>query len=155
MTVQTAYAETIDNAYAGMYYGGNPRRVNTKLVETAAIVAGIAVTSGTTLRQAVKGGSGTFLGISVRTLDSEGSTPPTTNAVSYGVGEAIAVMEWGDIYVDLATTGTVGDAIFFTDATGVISAGTASTGETQITGGVLDETIAVAGIARIRIKAGN
>ncbi len=155
MTVQTEYAATIEKAYPGMYYGGNPRRVNSKLVETAAIAAGIAVTTGTASRQVVKGGSGTFAGIVVRTLDSEGSSPTTTNAVEYGVGEAVAVMEWGDIYVDLANDGDEGDAIFFTDATGAISAGTASTGETQITGGVLMETKAAAGLALIRIKEGN
>ena len=152
-SVQTAYAASIDRAYAGQLYGLNPNRTVTYLAETTVITPGIVVTEGTTPAQAVKGGdAGVWGGIVVRRLDTEGNV--TTNAIEYEVGEAMNVMQWGDIYVDLANTGSKGDPIFYTDTTGVISAGTASTGQTQITNGVLAEDVAAAGIALIRIKEG-
>ena len=82
---------------------------------------------------AVMGGTGAFLGIFVNPHNQaiyNGLTP--TLSVPDGVSGAMA--KSGYIFVALANNANVGDGVFFTNATGVLSAGTASTGQTQIKG---------------------
>ena len=82
---------------------------------------------------AVMGGTGAFLGIFVNPHKQaiyNGLVP--TLSVPDGVSGAMA--KSGYIFVALANDANVGDGVFFTNATGVLSAGTASTGQTQIKG---------------------
>jgi len=154
MTVQTSYDLRIDQAYAGMRYGDNPHRSNTWLVEGGSIGMGIAVTEGSTPKQATAGGTGTFCGITERDLKQQAAG--SANTLEYQEFAAMAVLEWGDIFVNITNTGSRGDPIYFVQADGTIAAGTAGAGQTQIVGGVLEEDVASAGtIARIRIKEGN
>ena len=82
---------------------------------------------------AVMGGTGAFLGIFVNPHNQavyNGLTP--TLSVPDGVSGTMA--KSGYIFVALANSANVGDGVFFTNATGVLSAGTASSGQTQIKG---------------------
>lgn len=82
---------------------------------------------------AVMGGTGAFLGIFVNPHNQAiyNGLTPTLN-VPDGVSGAMA--KSGYIFVALANDANVGDGVFFTNATGALSAGTASTGQTQIKG---------------------
>lgn len=82
---------------------------------------------------AVMGGTGAFVGIFVNPKNQaiyNGLTP--TLSVPDGVVGAMA--KSGYIFVSLANNSSVGQGVFFTNATGILSAGTASTGQTQIKG---------------------
>ena len=73
------------------------------------------------------GGTGAFAGIIIH---------PKAYAVDTATqqdGEQCELLTMGEVYVQLATTGAViGSPIFFTNATGVLSHGTAAAGQTQI-----------------------
>lgn len=149
MSAQTSYSLRMSAGYPGLLSGNGPKTIDTYLVETAAGIApGVVVSQGTADDQCVIGGTNP-LGIVLRNLDTENTSSDT---ILYALTEAVSVLVVGECEVYVATTGTKGDPIFSTDATGVISAGVASTGETQL-GGELLTTLAAAGYAKIRITA--
>jgi hypothetical protein len=49
-------------------------------------------------------------------------------------GTQVSVLKKGRIWVDLGGTASIGDGVYYVDDTGVLGAGTAATGQTQITG---------------------
>ena len=104
------------------------------------------------------GGTGLFAGIlvnpkafAVSNIESNSDTVPD--------GTAVEVMREGECYV-LLTVGTgvtIGDGVFFVNATGALGAGTAAAGQTQIVGAsVFRHNPSAANspsLATIRIKA--
>ena len=82
---------------------------------------------------AIMGGTGKFAGILVnpdQQIVYKGLTP--TLQVPDGVIGELCVS--GYIWVALSNASNVGDTIYYTNATGALSSGTASTGQTQIKG---------------------
>lgn len=104
----------------------------------ANIIVGRAFTIDSADGQFQPGGTGVFGGIlsdpkalqSVGTL-AGGPLAPTLTVPAGTVGQFVTM---GEIVVALDNAAAIGDGVFFTNATGVLSAGTASTGQTQIAG---------------------
>ena len=140
MSVQTSYTTSHSAAYAGMIADLQPHDIVSKVCETAAGIAfGVVVSPGTSDNEAIIGGDATGIGITVRDLAREGAA--STAATAYARYETMGVMRKGYMWVVIANTGTPGQNLFYTDATGLISQGTASTGETQLTGCTLESTV--------------
>lgn len=155
MSVQTTYAAEIPKAYPGLQADNNPVRSISPIAEGGAIPFGRAVQTGTDAdTQAVIGtATGTYLGITMRVHNEENSAVGTESK-EYKEKEPMAVMQEGSIFVTLITTGAKGAAIYSVDADGTIGAGTAGAGQTQIVGGVLEETVTATGqIVKIRLKS--
>lgn len=146
MSAQTTYTlKPANAAYPGQLDGVGPHLTETFLVETAAGIApGLTISKGTADDQAVLGGTSP-IGVVVRRLDVENNA---SDAIVYDQYTPIAVIKSGVVNVSLGGAGNRGDAIKSNDTTGVITAGTAGAGETQLNGELLD-TIAGAGIAKI------
>lgn len=132
MSAQTSYATNIRTALAGMIYALHDKVINSKKVETeAGIGFGVAVTRGTdTESQIDLAGSANFLGITVRSLDREGAA--NSGDILYKQYETAGVMESGYIYAVCPTGCNPEDPVKYTDGTGVLDAGTAGAGETQL-----------------------
>lgn len=140
--MQTAYnqymAAGLPGLIADVQFQNN---VESKDLETATATPGIVVSRGTDkARQVVVGGTSP-LGILVR--DGAHENNASGNLV-YAAKETVGVITAGKVYVNIANTGNPGDAIFYTNATGVISVGTASTGQTQLRG-CLDSLVSTPG----------
>lgn len=147
MSAQDNYSLLRSRGYAGSLYGKGPHQKDSYSVETAAGIApGLAVSVGSSDTQAVLG-STSPVGVVIRTLDVENNT---SDAIVYPQEHTISVVTSGDVLVELGNTGSKGDDIYSIDATGVIQAGTAGAGQTQLNGKLM-ETITAAGIARIRL----
>jgi hypothetical protein len=152
MSVQTAYDTYIPKQYAGGLADDNPTRKVTYIAEGGAIPYGRAVQQGASDDQAVIGTATTaYLGITIRHHSQE--NPLGSESEQYPAGDLMAVMEEGSLFVDLINTGAKGALIYSVDADGTIGAGVAVAGQTQIPGGSLEETIAAAGIAKIRLRS--
>lgn len=152
MSVQLSYDEKIAKQYAGGKADDNPTRIVSYIAEGGAIPFGRAVQQGSSDDQAVIGTlAPAYAGITIRHHSQE--NPRWSQSEEYDEGDLMAVMEEGSLFVDLINTGAKGDPIYSVDADGTIGAGTAVAGQTQIPGGVLEETIAAAGIAKIRLKS--
>jgi len=150
MAVQTTYATNMTAAYEGQIADMFPNEIVSRRIETAAGIApGRVVSRGTANNQVTIGGDATGFGITVRDLANEGAL--STMELTYAQYDVAPVMRKGYCYVDLQTTGTKGATLFYNDTTGLISAGTAGAGETQLDGCTLEETLAAAGIALIRV----
>lgn len=124
----------------------------------ANIVVGRAFTIDTADGQYSPGGTGVYGGILAqpKALQSIGTSAggplaPTLTVPAGTVGEFVTM---GEICVALDNAATIGDGVFFTNATGVLSAGTASTGQTQIAGAkVVRYSNVAAGLAVISLTA--
>ncbi|MCK4960048.1 MAG: hypothetical protein KAT00_11625 [Planctomycetes bacterium] len=154
MSVQLTYDEKIAKQYAGGLADNNPKRTVTYIAEGGAIPYGRAVQPGASDDQAVIGtttATSLYSGIAIRVHNNE--NPLGGVSESYPEGDLMAVMEEGSLFIDLVNTGAKGDPIYSVDADGTIGAGTAAAGQTQIPGGSLEETMAAAGIAKIRLRS--
>lgn len=143
MAVQTTVSNDLTSGVVGTMATEGPTRSQTFSILSADAsnnVIGRAFTTNTLTATGVDtvgaGGTGVFAGIFInpRTQASVGTTSGTlegTLAVPNGTVGDFAVM--GEFFVSLSNSGaTVGDGVFFTNATGALSSGTASTGQTQI-----------------------
>lgn len=137
--VQTTYDAGIAVALPGLVADNNPERTISKKVETAAIPFGLAVSRGTADDQVVLGGDDNYVGIAKRVHDQE--NPVGSESSEYAVGDTIAVVQEGSIFLNVTTNGIDGAALKYIDATGVIASGVAGAGETAISGGTVEETI--------------
>jgi len=80
-----------------------------------------------------------------------GPLAPTLTVPTGTVGEFVTM---GEICVALSNAATIGDGVFYDDTTGALSAGTASTGQTQIASAkVVRYSNAAAGLAVISLTA--
>ena len=153
MSGQTSYDINTANAVAGQVADIGWNEIDSFLCEGAAGIGfGLAVSRGTNDGQALIGGDGTGIGITVRDLAREGAA--NTGAVAYAEKETMAVMRFGSgskIFVAIPTGGSAGDPLNYNDTTGVIDAGAAVAGETDIAGATLEEDVVAGGIAKIRL----
>jgi hypothetical protein len=149
MSAQTTYSRYHTAAYSGQLQGDGPKVIDTYVVETAAGIApGVVVSKGTADDQCVVGGDGTGIGVVVRNLDVENNT---SDEIVYAQGTPVGVLVEGDISVLMDGAGDKGSAIYYDDTTGAIGAGAAASGATALNG-VLAETIAAVGVARVRLS---
>lgn len=151
MSGQTSYDINTANAVAGQVADIGWNEIDSFLAE-GAVGFGLAVSRGTNDGQAILGGDATGIGVSVRDLAREGAA--NTGAVAYADKETMAVMRFGSgskIFVAIPTGGSAGDALNYNDTTGVIDAGAAGAGETDIAGATLEEDVVAGGIAKIRL----
>lgn len=94
------------------------------------------------------------LGLSVRDIGIAGVGAGSTNAVSYEDTDVVPVLRDGYAYAAIAGTGAPGASLYFTNATGALGIGTASTGQTQLSTWSLESTIATTGdIGKIRVRS--
>lgn len=130
----------------------------TAVTAAADVIIGSAVTYTSEADETVSsGGTNLFAGIAIN--------PKTTayQALSYTgtddivpAGHTVEAMTEGEIYVKLATTGaTLGDLVYFTNATGALGHGTAGAGQTQIAGATVvrhNVSVETPTLAVIRLK---
>lgn len=107
-----------------------PTRAITSIIDSDAVPAiiGYAMTyDDESLESVQAGGAGLFAGILIN---------PKAYAIDSNVlaeGSQCECLFMGEVYVQLATTGaTIGDLVYFTNATGALGHGTAGAGQTQI-----------------------
>lgn len=150
MSAQTSYSINQNKAYAGLIYAQAPHDIVSRSVETVAgIQFGVATSRGTDKeKQAVVGGTD-FVGITVRALDREGAI--NTGAILYKETEAAALMREGYIWAVCPAGCTPGDAVKYDNTTGVINAGVAGVGETQLDDAQWDTTATAGELAVIRL----
>lgn len=157
MAFQSGVLKTQGFGVVGELFSNSPVRCKSWTLTSASVVqtVGNAFTV-TSEGIAACGGTGVFAGILVnpKHYASSGTTAGGTLAATLVLpneaqGELLTM---GEIVVSLATAAAIGDGIFYTNATGVLSAGTASTGQTQIAGAkVTRYTLAGAGLATIEL----
>ena len=145
---QTSYTTNMAKAYKGLVADVQyDNHIESKLVQTAAIVPGVVVSRGTDKEKQVVTGGILPIGVSVRDLAHENNA---SDALEYAVGDAIGVMTSGSLWVTIANTGNPGDPICYNTTTGAISAGEAGTGQLQLNGTL--ETVVSSGGDLGRIK---
>jgi hypothetical protein len=151
MSAQTSYEIKQPKAYAGLIYAQAPHDIVSRLVETVAGIGfGVAVSRGTDKERQVVVGGTDFLGITIRSLDKEGAA--NTGAIQWNETESAGILRDGYIWATCPAGCNPGDAVKYTNATGVLDAGAAAAGETQLDGATW-ETVAAAGeLAVIRIE---
>lgn len=136
MAIQTAVSNTIISGIPGEISHDGPTRVLTATLNTATEannVFGYAFTYDDEAIESVEaGGTGLFAGIMIN---------PKANAINSAYARNASVGEFlfmGEVYVALTTTGaTIGDLVYFVNATGALGHGTAGAGQTQIAGAVV------------------
>lgn len=153
MSVQTSYTINQPVAYAGLIYAQAPHDIFSLAVETAAgIDFAVAVTRGSDAdEQCVLATSASFLGITIRSLERESSA--NTGAVKYEQYETAGIMRKGYIWASCPTGCNPGDAVKYTDGTGVLDSGAAGVGETQLDGATWETTAAAGELAVIRLDS--
>lgn len=152
MSAQTSYSINTPTAYAGMVYAQAPSDVVSRSVETVAgIDFGVAVSRGTNKDKQVTLGGTDYLGVTVRSLEREGVM--NTGAIKYSEKESASVLRLGYIYAVCPAGCVPGDAVKYTNATGVLDAGAAAAGETQLDGAKWESTTTAGGIGIVRIES--
>lgn len=152
MSAQTAYTIKQAVAYAGLVYAQHPHEIDSRSVETVAGIGfGVAVARGTDLDDQIDlAGSADFFGITIRSLDREGAA--NTGAIEYAETETAGVLRKGYIWATCPAGCNPGDAVKYTDGTGVLDAGAAGVGETALDGATWETTAAAGELAVIRLE---
>lgn len=152
MSAQLSYNINQGKAYAGLIYALAPNDIVSRSVEPAAGIGfGVAVTRGTDPDTQVKfGGSASFLGITIRSLEHEGAA--NTGAIKWSQNQTAGVMREGYIWAVCPTGCVPGDAVNYADGTGVLDSGAATTGNTQLDGATWETTAAAGELAVIRLE---
>ncbi len=147
MTIQTSYPINHAVGLPGAIADLHAYDSISLAVEESELELGIACSRGTAEGQVVAGGS-SFVGISMKSYTSEGAA---NGDLKYKINETAAIMRKGYIFAICANVCEPGDTVFYTDATGALSAGTAGADQTQIN--ATWETTAAAGeIAILRVN---
>jgi len=151
MSAQTSYDIRQDKAYAGLIFAKAPHDIVSRAVETAAGIGfGVAVTRGTDPdKQVVLATSANFLGITVRSLEKEGGD---AGAIRWNVKETAGIMRAGYIWAVCPTGCVPGDAVNYTDGTGVLDSGAAGAGSTSLDGATWETTASAGELAVIRLN---
>lgn len=147
MVAQTSYAINLAIAIHGQLYSLATSDIISRLAEGAAgIGVGVAVSRGTDPdRQMLLGGATNYLGITIRSLDRENDV--NTGDVIFLEKAAASVLRKGYINLICPTGCVPGALAFYDDVTGIVDAGTAGVGDTQITNAYWDTTAAAGEIA--------
>jgi hypothetical protein len=153
MSAQTSYSINQEKAYAGMLYAQAPKDIFSLVVEpSAGIGFAVAVARGTdTEKECDLAGSADFIGITVRSLDREGAA--NSGAVKYDQYETAGVLRKGYVWAVCPAGCNPGDAVKYTDGTGVLNAGNAGAGETQLDGANWETAASAGGLAVIRLES--
>ena len=153
MSGQTTYDINTANAVPGQVADIGHNEIDSFLAEGAAGIGfGLVVSRGTNDGQAIIGGDATGIGVTVRDLAREGAA--NTGVVAYAEKETMAVMRFGSgskIFATIPTGGSAGDVLNYNDTTGVIDAGVAVAGETDIAGATLEEDVDAGKVGKIRL----
>lgn len=151
MSAQTSYSLKQAVAYAGTIYAQAQKDIVSRSVETAAGIGfGVAVSRGTDKEQQIVIGGTDFLGITIRDLSKEGAA--NTGDIKWNQKETAGVMRNGYIWAVCPTGCNPGDAVKYVNATGVLDAGAAGAGETQLDGAQWESTASAGALAVIRIE---
>jgi len=143
MSFQTTVLADIRSGVIGEIAFDGPTRVVTAMLDSGAgaanNVVGRAFCYANVTNNTVSAGgdAGNFAGILImpKTHALRGTAAGGTLADSLVIpdGTAVELCQMGEIFVSLASSGaTVGSLVFYTDTTGVLDHGTASTGQTQV-----------------------
>jgi len=151
MAAQTSYDIRQGKAYAGLIYAQAPSDIVSRAVETVAGVAfGVAVTRGTDPdKQTVLATSANFLGITIRSLEKEGGD---AGAIRWNLKETAGIMRSGYIWAVCPTGCLPGNAVKYTDGTGVLDSGAAGVGETSLDGATWETTASAGELGVIRLN---
>lgn len=150
----------LDQAYGlpGELRFEGPTRVTPGVTKgTAAnIIVGSAFTIDTADGKYQPGGTGVFGGIMINGLEQAcyGTTAggPLAPSQQVPVGVTAQFCEMGFVCVRLQNAATIGQGVYFVQATGLLFAGTAGAGQTQIANAkVVRETNGAAGLAVISL----
>ena len=151
MAAQTSYSINQGVALAGQLYALAPHDIVSRKVETVAgIEFGVAVSRGTDKNTQCVLGAADFIGITVRDVAREGSA---SGDIKYSETETAGVLRNGYLWVTCPSGATAGAAVKCNSSTGVIDAGTAGAGETQLDGAVWDTTAAAGEVGVIRLNS--
>ena len=146
MSTQTSYLINHPKAYAGMVFAQAPHDIVSRDAE-GEIAFGVAVSRGTDKdRQTVKGGT-SFTGISIRSLEREGSV--------YADKETVGVLRDGYVWITCPSGCNPGDLVKYVNATGVIDSGAPAIGETALDGAQWDTTAVAGELAVLRLNSLN
>lgn len=142
--VQTTYSATHTRWVEGMVLNSEPCVVVSRIAEDAeGIGFGKVCVQGTADNQVVDSEATVpFVGIAV--LD------PTKAGDTYAQGDTVAVMKKGVIVVSASEAVAVGDPVYYTPATGVLSK--TATSNTLIAGAIWETSTSGAGLAAIRLN---
>jgi|GEM_PF-4124345 len=154
MSAQTSYETNLGSAYPGLIYAQAPHDIVSRRVEgVAGFGFGVAVSRGTdSNKQAVLGGTD-FLGISVRALDREGAA--NTGDINYSEKETAALLRTGYIWAVCPAGCVAGAPVKYANADGIIDAGAAVAGETQLDGAKWEFAATAGALSVIRIESAN
>lgn len=154
MSAQNSYSINQSVALAGIIYALHPHDINSFSVETSdGIDFAVAVKRGTDKDNQIDlAGSADFVGITVRSLDREGAA---NGDIIYKEKETAAVLADGYIWATCPTGCNAGDAVKYTDDTGVLDAGAAGAGETQLDDAEWFTTASAGELAVIKLSGTN
>lgn len=156
MSFQSTIATTQGFGVAGELFNNGPVRAASYILNSGAVPNKIGYAfSIVSEGMAACGGTGVFAGILVNPKSyasygtTSGTLAPTLTVPEDSQGELLTM---GEVVVYLDTAAAIGDGVFYTNATGALSAGTASTGQTQIPNCKVSKyTLAAAGLAVITL----
>jgi len=152
MVAQLTYELNQPLAYAGLIYAQAPHDIVSRSVETVAgIEFGVAVSRGTDKDNQVVLGGTDFTGITIRDLSQEGVA--NTGAIKWDETETAGILRDGYIWAVCPSGCNPGDSVNYVNATGVLDAGTAVAGETQLDGAEWDTTASAGELAVIRLNS--
>lgn len=150
MSAQTSYSINQQIAFAGLIFAQAPHDIVSRKVETAAgIEFGAAASRGTDEETQVVAGGTSFVGITIRSLDKEGAA--NTGAIKWNEKEAAGLIRSGYVWAKCPTGCVAGAAVKYTNATGVLDAGAAGAGETQLDA-IWDSSAAAGELGIIRLS---
>lgn len=151
MSAQTAYTILQPVAYAGLLFDLNPHeRVSRDVEGVAGIAFGVVVSRGTDKdKQCVVGGTD-FLGVTIRDLGQEAAI--NTGAIKYDEKTTAAILRDGYIWAICPTGCVPGANAFYDNTTGILDAGAAGGGETQLNGSSWESTASAGELAILRFN---
>ena len=153
MSLQTVVNEKLAFGVVGSFYDDSPRIVDPKIVEAGSI--GCAFTlDASDPSKAVLGGSGVFGGIAVNS--KEYTITGLGASLNFKSGDIAQLCSMGRIVIKAENAVSVGDAAFFNETTGEITAGTSGAtieGYTEIAGSMFVEVDSTqGGLAVLELK---
>lgn len=131
--MQTQVNKTLANGVVGEFYDDSPKKVDTYILESGA-ATNLIGSAFTVSSQGVAqtGGSGVFAGLLVNPKQYAnyeiglGATNEVANSVQASLSKMCRV------WCNVGGVAAIGDTVFFDDTTGLLGAGTAGAGQTQV-----------------------
>ena len=145
---QSTYSENMPIAQAGMPANAD-YSADTRICESAAIPFGIAVSQGTSDKEALIGGASAavFAGVSIadKTINNDGGVD------GYNQYDNMGVMTRGDIWVVVGGNVTAGGDVTFAATTGALSSAAASGSQFAIAGARWMTSATSGNLAKLRL----